>query len=60
MPMLMFMLHAHAAWGMFMPILHVHAACLPTVAFWTSAAFVGGDVNKAPHNTISLLMVHIM
>jgi hypothetical protein len=39
MPMLIFMLHAHAAWGMLMSILHVYAAFLPTVAFWTPAAF---------------------
>ncbi len=46
MPMLMLHAHAHAAWGMLMPTQHVHAACLPTVAFWTSAGFVRGMLTK--------------
>ncbi len=44
--MLKLTLHAHAARGMLMTILHVNAACLPTVPFWTSVAFVRGMLKK--------------
>ncbi len=44
--MLKLMLHAQATCGMLMTILDVHAACLQTVTFWTSATFVRGMLTK--------------
>jgi hypothetical protein len=58
--------HVHAACScpcsMSISILHVHvvhAACPLIVAFFLTVMFGKGDVNRAPHTAVTLLMVKI-